>query len=284
MINNVGLIIDELLQKINPIMIVSIALTIVLSVLSYYVLSKIISTALKEKFHQEIINTLRSLFRIVIGGLAVISILGSLGINVTGLIAGASIFALAVGFAAQTIISNLISGLFLISERVITVGDIIQVENFMGRVIAIGFRTTKLQTIDQNIISIPNSTLTSSSIINMTSGKEQMSLTIKQDIDIYSNLEMAKKLMLDVVKEVEGVIIDEENTPLVIVDRNAERWGLTLTLFVTVETSNWHQIRSRIIERIKQRFDSNSIIPPVSALARRNLEDIKRESKNVAEQ
>lgn len=283
MINEIGSIIEDLLQKINPIMIVNIALTVVLSVLSYYVLSKIISTALKEKLHQDIINTLRSLFRIVIGGLAVISILGSLGINVTGLIAGASIFALAVGFAAQTIISNLISGLFLISERVITVGDVIQVENFMGRVVAIGFRTTQLHTIDHNIITIPNSTLTSSSIINMTSGKEQMSLTIKQDIDIYSNLEMAKKLMLDVVKDVEGVIINEENTPFVIVDRNADRWSITLTLFVTVEASNWHQIQSRIIERIKQRFDSNSIIPPVSALARRNLEDIKRESKNLVD-
>jgi len=283
MINNVGLIIDELLQKINPIMIVNISLTILLSVLSYYVLSKIISTALKEKLHQELINTLRSLFRIVIGGLAFISILGSLGINVTGLIAGASIFALAVGFAAQTIISNLISGLFLISERVITVGDVIQVENFTGRVVTIGFRTTQLHTIDHNIITIPNSTLTSSSIINMTSGKAQMSLTIKQDIDIYSNLEIAKKLMLDVLKEVEGVIINEENTPFIIVERNADRWSITLTLFVTVEASNWHQIQSRIIERIKQRFDSNSIIPPVSALARRNLENIKRESKNVVD-
>ncbi len=279
MINEIGSIIDDLVQKINPLMILNIALTIVLSVLSYYVLSKIISAALKEKFHQEIINTLRSLFRIVIGGLALISILGSLGINVTGLIAGASIFALAVGFAAQTIISNLISGLFLISERVITVGDVIQVENFMGRVVAIGFRTTQLYTIDHNIITIPNSTLTSSSIVNMTSGKEQMSLTIKQDIDIYSHLEMAKKIMLDVVKEVEGVIINEENLPFVIVDRNAEKWSITLTLFVTVESSDWHKIQSRIVEKVKQEFESNSLVPPVPALARRNLEDIKREGR-----
>ncbi len=283
MIYNIRSFIDELLQKINSIMIVNIAFTIILSVLSYYVLSKIISAALKEKFHKEIIDTLRSLFRIVIVGLAFISILGSLGINVTGLIAGASIFALAVGFAAQTIISNLISGLFLISERVITVGDVIQVENFAGRVVAIGFRTTQLQTIDQNIITIPNSTLTSYSIINMTSGKNQMSLTIKQDVDIYSDHEVAKKLMLDVVKEVEGVIINEENTPFVIVDRNGARWSITLTLFVTVEASNWHQIQSKIIEKIKQRFDSNSLIPPVPALARRNLEDIKKEIKNRAE-
>ncbi len=279
MINEIGSIIDDLVRKINPLMILNIALTIVLSVLSYYVLSKIISAALKEKFHQEIINTLRSLFRIVIGGLALISILGSLGINVTGLIAGASIFALAVGFAAQTIISNLISGLFLISERVITVGDVIQVENFMGRVVAIGFRTTQLYTIDHNIITIPNSTLTSSSIVNMTSGKEQMSLTIKQDIDIYSHLEMAKKIMLDVVKEVEGVIINEENLPFVIVDRNAEKWSITLTLFVTVESSDWHKIQSRIVEKVKQEFESNSLVPPVPALARRNLEDIKREGR-----
>jgi len=283
MIYDIRSVIDELLQKINSIMIVNIALTVVLSLLSYYVLSKIISATLKEKLHQEIIDTLRSLFRVVIGGLAIISILGSLGINVTGLIAGASIFALAVGFAAQTVISNLISGLFLISERVITVGDVIQVENFIGRVIAIGFRTTQLQTIDQNIITIPNSTLTSSSIINMTSGKNQISLTIKQDVDIYSDHEIAKKLMLNVVKEVEGVIINEENTPFVLIDRNAERWSVTLTLIVTVESSNWHQIQSTIVEKIKEKFDSTSLIPPVPALARRNLEDIKREIKTRAE-
>jgi len=279
MINDIRLIIDEFLQKINLIMIVNIVLTITLSILSYYIISRIISVTLKEKVPKEKIDTLKSLFRISIGGLAFISILGSLGINVTGLIAGASIFALAVGFAAQTIISNLISGLFLISERVITVGDVIQVEELMGRVVTIGFRTTQLHTIDENIITIPNSTLTSSSIINMTSGKNQMSLTIKQDVDIYSDHEMAKKLMLDVVKEVEGVIVNEEHTPFVIVDRNAEKWSIALTLFVTVEASNWHQIQSKIIEEIKQRFDSNSLIPPVPALARRYLEDIKKESK-----
>jgi len=113
----------------------------------------------------------------------------------------------------------------------------------------------------------------------MTSGKEQMSLTIKQDIDIYSNLEMAKKLMLDVVKEVEGVIINEENTPFVIVDRNAEKWSISLTLFVTVESSNWYKIQSRIIEKVKQGFESNALIPPVPALARRHLDDIKREGR-----
>ena len=278
---DITLILQDIFSQIDLFMIFRIVLTIVLSAVIYKILSSLINrTAKGIKIQPEITKEIINFLRIIIGSLTFISILGALGIDITGLIAGVGIGALAVGFAAQALISNLISGLFLIFERTFAMGDIIRVDNTIGKVVHIGFRATQIETVDGNIVIIPNSSLASSQIVNMTSKKDEMMLTMEEAVDMYSDIERAKQLLLEAVKETRGTLIDDSHVPSIIVERRSSEWQIVLRILVTVEASGWYMIRSNIMEAIKRKFDKEEILPPVPASARNQLDAIKQELKS----
>ena len=279
---------DMILSSADLSKIIRVVLTIVVAIIVYRVLSHFINRAAKRisaaeiiqaRVQPETINDVVTFLKIVIGSLAFISILGSLGVDVTALVAGVGIGALAVGFAAQTLISNLISGLFLIFEKTFVLGDVIKFGEIRGKVTSIGFRVTKLQTIDGNIVIIPNSILASSSIVNLTSGKNEMALTIEKSVDIYSDVEKAKRLLLEAVVETKGTVINNEHRPRVIVERHSSDWQIILRVYVTVEATDWYTTQSNIMDAIKMKFDKNGILPPIPAAARGQA-DIARQQLN----
>jgi small-conductance mechanosensitive channel len=278
MIESVTQLIDGLLAQIDFTSIFKIILTIIISVAAYYFITKIITTAARGvKVQKERVNAVTNVIKTLLVVLAFISILGALRIDVTGLIAGIGIGAIAIGFAAQTIISNLISGLFLFFEGVFNIGDYIQVSDTIGRVTKMSFRTTQLETIDGNIVTLPNSLLATNQVTNLTGGKKEILLTIKEKIDIFADQNKAKQLMLDTLNEVKGVIFDRSHTPIITLDREPEQWSTNLTLFVSVKSHNWHITQSKIKENIKMKFENAFIIPPVPAIARTRLDEIKKE-------
>jgi small-conductance mechanosensitive channel len=258
-------------------MMVNVIGIILVTIVLYQLFVRILRSVKKRmQIPQEKFDAVISFMKVLLVILASISILAAVHIDVTGLVAGVSIGALAVGFAAQTLISNLISGLFLIFEKVFTISDIIQFGDVTGRVVKINFRTTQIQTVDGNIVTIPNATLATSPITNLTSGMNQMLITIEETIDIYADHEMAKQLMIESVTETQGVIVDAY-TPTIIVDRDPQQWCIILKLYVTIQVERWHIIQSAIKETIKKKFDQAGIIPPVPAFARHRLDDIPKE-------
>jgi small-conductance mechanosensitive channel len=91
-----------------------------------------------------------------------------LGIDSQAILGAAGIAGVAVGFAAQTSMSNLISGLFLLSEKPCQIGDIITVENTTGVVLSIDLLSVKLRTFDNLFIRIPNETIIKTNLVNIT--------------------------------------------------------------------------------------------------------------------
>ena len=269
---------EGILSQIDAPMIFSVTLIIIITLVAYYIVSKLVSTAARRvKVQPDKVDAIVNIVKIVCGVLGFISILGAIKIDVTGLIAGVGIGALAIGFAAQALISNLISGLFLFFEGVINFGDYIQIGEVVGKVVKMNFRTTQLETNDGNIVTFPNSLLATTQIINLTNGKKEMLLTIQETIDIFTDYNKAKGLMLDAVNEVDGVIIDSTHQPTILVDRNSMQWSTLLTLYVTVTSTEWYIIQSNIKEMIKKKFEATGIIPPVPAIARHRIGDIKEE-------
>ena len=269
---------ETVFSQIDLPMIFSVTLIVIITLVVYYVISKLVSTtARRVKVQPDKVDAIINIVKLVCGVLGFISILGAVKIDVTGLIAGVGIGALAIGFAAQALISNLISGLFLFFEGVINFGDYIQIGEVVGKVVKMSFRTTQLETIDGNIVTFPNSLLATTQIINLTNGKNEILLTIQETIDIFTDYSKVKGLMLDAVNEVNGVIIDSTHQPTILVDRNPMQWSTLLTLYVTVTSTEWYIIQSNIKEAIKKKFEAAGIIPPVSAIARHRIEDIKKE-------
>ncbi|NIR86087.1 mechanosensitive ion channel [Candidatus Bathyarchaeota archaeon] len=113
-------------------------------------------------------------FQLIVYSVAVILILWSFNIDVTGLLAGLGIGALIIGFALKDIIENWISGLLIILRKTYRIGDVIRIGNFTGVVTDVSLRTTKMKTYDRNEITIPNSALLKENIINLTGGKKRL--------------------------------------------------------------------------------------------------------------
>ena len=118
---------------------------------------------LDEQLLPIINRTLYILF--VIGGL--IQILRILEVNVTALVAGISIGGLALALAAQDTVKNLIGSAMIFIDKPFQIGDYIEGSGFVGTVMEVGFRTTRIQTADTSILSVPNGSIANMVITNM---------------------------------------------------------------------------------------------------------------------
>ena len=279
-----ALVNESILTQIDLPIILSIALITIVSIVIYYTVTRLITTtAQRTKIQPEKVDAIINIVKIIIGSLALIMILGTLNIDITGLVAGVGIGAIAIGFAAQTLISNFISGMLLFFEDVFDHGDYIQVGDVIGRVVKMSFRTTQLATIDGNIVTLPNTLLASNQLINLTDGKPEILLTITETIDIYADTQHAKQLMLEAVTDIDSVIINDAHQPIITLDQNPAQWSTALTLYVTAVSTNWHITQSQIKEAIKHKFQVARILPPVPAIARIRIPDIQKEIDQLHE-
>jgi small conductance mechanosensitive channel len=118
------------------------------------------TAALRVKQRTETIGlVLRSVVRIVVAVIAITMILGELGISVGPLIAGAGIVGIALGFGAQTIVKDFLSGMFMLIEDQFGVGDVIDVGEATGSVEAVTLRTTRIRSVDGTLWHVPNGTI-----------------------------------------------------------------------------------------------------------------------------
>ncbi|MCE1195177.1 mechanosensitive ion channel family protein [bacterium] len=90
------------------------------------------------------------------------------GLDISALMGAAGIAGIALGFAAQTSVANVISGLFLFSEKVFQIGDTLQIDALTGVVEAVDFMCIRIRTFDNRLVRVPNETLIKANIVNVT--------------------------------------------------------------------------------------------------------------------
>ena len=133
------------------------------------ILTKLINKLLqRSKLENPASSLLMSVIRAAMFLLLALIVASSLGIDVTGVIALASVLTLAISLAVQDALSNIIGGFTLICTRPFTIGDFVEIGGQSGTVTNIGLNYTKLLTGDRKTISMPNRTIVSSQIINFT--------------------------------------------------------------------------------------------------------------------
>lgn len=146
---------------------------------------------------------------IVYSGMAilVVTLLAQLGTNLTAFLGAAGIAGVALGFAAQTSISNVISGLFLISEKAFSVGDVINIGTTTGVILSIDLLSVKIRTFDNRYIRVPNENIIKTDVINVTRfpiRRMDFEFTLEPHVD----LERVKEILIELASEIE-VTLDE---------------------------------------------------------------------------
>jgi small-conductance mechanosensitive channel len=95
------------------------------------------------------------------------------GFDLSAALGAAGIAGIALGFAAQTSVSNIISGLFLFSEKTFEIGDVLQIENMTGTIESVDLLSVKIKTFDNRLVRVPNESMIKSKIVNVTRWPER---------------------------------------------------------------------------------------------------------------
>ncbi|MBM4287578.1 MAG: mechanosensitive ion channel [Deltaproteobacteria bacterium] len=193
-------------------------LAIFLAILSFVVarkLSLVSQVVLEKRLYQRrewdlgVQTAISSTLHYVFLTIGVIVALGFLGINFTNLAIIAGGLSVGIGFGMQNIANNFVSGLILLFERPIKVGDLLIVDGNWGIVKAIRVRSTLFQTSDRCIIVIPNSELISNKIINWTFfGRGPNRLTLKVGVSYGSDVHEVTRTIDAVCRQNERVLLD----------------------------------------------------------------------------
>ncbi|KAB2332829.1 mechanosensitive ion channel family protein [Bacillus mesophilum] len=167
--------------------------------------SSIFFAKVKNRFKLEIddilIPFMSKAIRIIIVAISITIIAQEFEYDVTGFIAGLGLGGVAIAFAAKDAIGNLFGGFIIITEKPFTIGDWIMTPSVEGTVEDITFRSTKVRTFADAIVTVPNNTLANESITNWSKmGKRQVSFNIK------ISYETPKAKLLRVVRQMEEVI------------------------------------------------------------------------------
>jgi len=251
-------------------------LKIILIIASAYIVSKIFERGFikpleKRGKKKSVLIPLKRLTSIIIYIIAFILILTIFDIDITAAVAGLGIGAVVIGFGLQDIISNWISGIIIISERIYRVGDVIRVGKETGVVADITLRSTRLKTYDRNEVIIPNSTMLNEKVINLTSGKRESISSIVFTIDYISSTDKAKKIIESILRKDKNVIVDEKRKREIRFIIRTKEWTTEIeTLFWIKQPENEVFINSRITESVKKEFERKNILPPVPSIMRRD--------------
>lgn len=188
----------------------------------------------------------------------IISILYQLGFKLTALLGAAGIAGIAIGFASQTSVSNIISGLFLISEKPFVVGELIKVGDTMGTVLSIDLLSVKLRTFDNQLVRIPNETLIKNQVNTITRFPIRR-LDIELGVAYKEDVAKVRNVLSDIAAN-NPYCLDEPE-PL-IVFKNFGDSALEFLFAIWCVKTDFLKLRNTIMQKIKERFDAEGIEIP----------------------
>lgn len=191
----------------------------------------------------------------VVLALAVVQLLG---IPMSSMLAILGAAGLAIGLALKDSLSNIASGVLLVTLRPFKVGDVVTLRGTTGKVEVISIFQTRLRGPDNQTVTVPNSLITTDSIVNLTPDTRRR-VEIVIGIGYDDNIEQARRIALDIVHADARVL--HEPTPDVLVYELAAS-SVNLGVRCHVANDDYFGVKCALLERIKAAFDSNGISIP----------------------
>ncbi len=201
---------------------------------------------------------------LLIGILITLQIIGFSSV-VSGIMAGAGVSAVVVGFAFKDIAENFLAGVILAFNRPFALRDTISIQDVMGRVESLDMRTTRIKTFDGKDVYIPNATLLKEKVTNYTrDGFLRQEFIV--GIDFEDNVAAATRLILEQIRQVPEILSADPHAPFVVVDELATS-TVNLKIFFWTSTEDYRrgvlELRSAVMDRTKTVLAENGFsLPP----------------------
>ena len=186
--------------------------------------------------------------------------LDTLGISLNSLAAFGAVLMVGIGFGLQNIAQNFISGLILLLERPIKLGDIVVVDGVSGKVVDIRARATIVQTRDDVAIIVPNSKFISENVINDNFSGDRIRLTLKVGVSYSSDPKLVEKILLEIAEGHKKVL--KRPSPKVIFSDFADSSLNFDLLFWTTDIWGKDFLLSELRFQVVEKFKEHAIVIP----------------------
>lgn len=257
---------------------VSFSVENILTVILIIIFSRLLLTLVKRLLRRRIsqatdesqkridtarLNSVYQIFRYFIIVVAAGLSMDALGINLTFLIAGSAALMVGIGLGLQQIFNDIISGFFLLFEGTVKVGDVIETEGIVARVVEISMRTSKVVTRDNIVIIIPNHYMITEKVINWSHNQDNTRFSIFVRVVYGSNLELVRHLCTEAMIEHPNVVKDE-NYPTLVRFKDFGESGIEIEMmFWSPNNFIIENIKSDIRYALDRKFRENGITIPL---------------------
>jgi len=183
------------------------------------------------------------------------------GSFLTSLATIAAAATLAIGFAMQDVIQNFVAGIFIFTDRPFRIGDWIEWDSYVGEVEDISLRVTRVRTFDNELLTVPNSQLTSGVIKNPVA-KDKLRQKFVFGISYDDDIDEAIDIILDVARENEEILDDPEPS-VRLVELGDSSVGLQARIWIDdPRRSDFIRTRAEYVQAVKERFDEADVTIP----------------------
>lgn len=184
--------------------------------------------------------------------------LNELGFSISVLLGAAGVLTVAIGFASQTSVSNIISGIFLLAEKPCEIGDSIEVSGVTGNVISIDLLSVKIKTFDNRFVRIPNEAILKANLTNLSRFPIRR-IDLRLGVAYKENIETVRNLLFSLA----------DGHPLCLDDPEPKFYflgfgdsSIDLQFSVWTKRENFLELKNNMFELIKNAFDKNNIEIP----------------------
>ncbi|WP_245208801.1 mechanosensitive ion channel family protein [Gottfriedia endophytica] len=244
---------------------IRIALIIIGAILAIKYGKKVIRKVLKvqvrgplqvsERRSLTLVKLLESVLVYVVFFIAVISILPIFHVEIKGLLVGAGVGGVALGFGAQSLVKDIISGFFILFEDQFSVGDFVRIQNFEGTVKEIGLRTTKVRASTGELHIIQNGLITEVTNFSLNNAIAIIDFNITYEGDIEHAQQVIEAHLETMPKQYEEMV----DTPKFLGVQNLGPAGVTLRITSEVKPMTQFKISRAIRKEIKEVLEANNI-------------------------
>ncbi|HHF56334.1 MAG TPA: mechanosensitive ion channel family protein [Thermoplasmatales archaeon] len=262
--NIIATIGEILSQKIEYLGGRSIADIIIFFVIIFvsFIIAKIVRVNVRRSFKEKIPGTtliaVEKIFYYGIIFIGLVIALPYIGVKLSGLLVAGGILGIVIGFASQTVVSNFISGLFLLIEKPIKIGDGISIGDVSGVVKDIRILSTTIRTWDGIYVRVPNEKVFNSSIQNFVAHAARR-FEYKIGIAYKDDADKAIKIIENLLEE--HPLILKEPAPQIFVEELGES-SVNLTIKIWAPSAHWYSVKTEMLWKIKVALEKEGIEIP----------------------